>query len=457
MAIPRFDFPSLPFFGRNDALNVRLKEAAYRLDEKLEEVFPRLEEMGTSAYSLRYMNNVFGHASRRRANLTKYAHILSNALEPFDVDALGSISMADYGGGHGTLGLLAREVGVGRVFHSDVNSISSNDARNVAAEIGLSAEAYFVGDSDHFREELEARNTKLDAIANYDVIEHVYNLGQYFVDLSAVTKKGGRWFMGSGANPYNAKIRKQLLEIHDELEVTGNKNRPTPYRKMRRSLIEEHEPSLLPEEVDKLMDATRGWRKEDILRAVDIYRSSGHVVSFCPPYFNTSDPRNGNWGENLISKEFYLQHPVLKNVARRILDRTERPVGPLLRPRQAQTAGATNDSPSRVQAAPQAGRQAAGRHAIRSARRDQRDARASSSLRVAPSVPLLCPEGRLLTARATSPRSRPRSRSDRGSRSSPSTPYKYLQEDIIRLAGDTGFSVPDHHFVDALWRRVHGR
>ena len=55
-----------------------------------------------------------------------------------------------------------------------------------------------------------------------------------------------------------------------------------------------------------------------IKRAVEIYVSSGHIVEFCPPLNNTSDPRNGNWGENMVPVEVYIKHPILRSLTKHI-------------------------------------------------------------------------------------------------------------------------------------------
>lgn len=310
-----FEFERLPFFGSNKEINSCLAKAARRLEKKLAAVAPKLKETGFSTYSQRYMDVVFGTKFRRRYNITKYAHILSHGLQDHSAINLGNITLVDYGGGHGTLSLLAKEVGVGNVIHSDIFSTSSRDAQKLAKAIDAPMGFYFVGDSDDFRAKMELFGQRADVIVNYDVLEHIYNFRRYFLDLAAVTNPGGRWYMGSGANSYNPTLREKLLGIHSQFEGVLGDGNPAAYANFRASRIAEQYPELLPQEVEKLAFSTRGWRMEDIQRAVEIYLSSGHVVTYCPPENNTADPRNGNWQENTVTVESYLDSPVLNKLA----------------------------------------------------------------------------------------------------------------------------------------------
>ena len=310
-----FPFAEMPFFGANAALNARLSDAAVRLEKRLKPIAPRLKEIGMSPYSQRYMDTVFGTPFRRNYNLTKYAHILSNALEKFDPAALSGVTFVDYGGGHGVLSLLARELGVGQVIHSDIFPTSSRDAQLLVNETGLRSGLFFVGDTDDFARQMGFFQQEADVIANYDVLEHVYSFRTYFADLAAVTKPGGRWYMGSGANLYNDRLREHLLEVHAANEGDAESENEACYHRVRAKRIAETYPRLLPEEVAALAVATRGWRGPDIDRAVDIYLSSGRMVSFEPPLNNTSDPRNGNWNENMVPVETYTENPLLRSLA----------------------------------------------------------------------------------------------------------------------------------------------
>lgn len=316
----KYDFPfnTMPFFGANADLNDALSKAADRLSQKLVPVASKLSDLGMSSYSQRYMNTVFGNRYRRRYNLTKYSHILSKALEPYDTTELYKVTLVDYGGGHGVLSLLAKELGVGTVIHSDVFATSSNDAQRLAHAISAPSGHFWVGDTDDFRDKMRIFALTADVIVNYDVIEHIYCFRTYFKDLAAVTKEGGRWYMASGANLYNDRLREHLLERHDELEGSLETESEDSYIYKRKKMIASDFPNLLPSEVNTLALATRGWRAEDIQRAIQIYLSSGHVVQYCPPMNNTSDPRNGNWGENMVPIETFTEHPLLRSLAKDI-------------------------------------------------------------------------------------------------------------------------------------------
>lgn len=318
MAEYKFPFDDLPYFGNNVPLNKLLSVACTNLEESLRKIAPRLSDLGMSPYSQRYMDVVFGRPFRRHYNLTKYSHILSHALESYDPAQLPELTVVDYGGGHGVLSLIARKLGVGTVVHSEIFPTSSQDAQILVRAVGAKAGPFFLGDTHDFRREMDTAGLKADVIVNYDVLEHVYNLRQYFIDLHAVTKSGGRWFMGSGANFYLESERQTFHDLHAQSEGELGDGNPNAYANMRAQIVREHAPSLLEAEVHDLAIATRGWRREDIERAVDIYLSSGHLVRYCPSENNTADPRNGNWAEHTVPFEVYTDSPVLASLAQSI-------------------------------------------------------------------------------------------------------------------------------------------
>jgi ribosomal protein L11 methylase PrmA len=298
-----FDYAGLP---KDRKLLIDIDSAAKRLFNKLKAI--NINTLDTSDYNKSYFG---GHISNLTYRLQLYSYILSWSLAKSNVPYNKFVFM-DYGGGSGTLSLLARELGIGTVIYTDIYDVSCRDAKFIAESIGNRANHYVCGDIDQVINFLKANSIYCNAIASYDVIEHIYDIEAFFNKLQLVPGKQLRIVMSSGANTFNPGIRKAEMEKQLDVEyknrekIWGHKERDClrAYLEVRREMILKHlhklNKELAKSEVDRLARDTRGLIEGDIEKCIDEYLKTGKFPKAPSHPTNTCDPYTGNWMEHLM-------------------------------------------------------------------------------------------------------------------------------------------------------------
>ncbi|AKB51647.1 hypothetical protein MSBRW_2394 [Methanosarcina barkeri str. Wiesmoor] len=297
-----FKFCNLP----DDKSTIKVvNEAASRLHYKLKGM--NLETLDISDYNKKYFGSLLGNL---HSNLQRYAYILVWSITKIDVP-LNKLVFLDYGGGSGMLSLLAKECNIGTVIYNDIYDVSARDAELIGKAIGEQADYYIPGDIDEVIDFLKNNSINCNVIANYDVIEHIYDIEEFLKKISLISNNNLRVFFSSGANPYNPFIKRKLTKYHqmcelvDREQVFGDKERDLleAYSKIRTKLIKSLNPNLSEDQVAYLVTATRGMVESDIQKAVNEFSASGSITlkQKYPQYpTNTCDPYTGNWAEHLM-------------------------------------------------------------------------------------------------------------------------------------------------------------
>jgi len=302
-----FKFCKLP----DDKSTINLvNEAASRLYYKLEKI--DIETLDISDYNKRYFGSLL---SKLQSNLQKYSYILAWSIAKTDIP-LNKFVFLDYGGGSGMLSLLAKECNIGTVIYNDIYHVSSRDAESIGKAIGNQADYYITGDIDEVINFLEKKSINCNAIANYDVIEHIYDIEEFLRKMPLISNSNLRIFFSSGANPYNPIIKRGLVKIHQKSEFLDQEQRHpkqlfgrkgsdpvNSHIKIRKEIIKSLNPDLSVDEVAYLGVATRGMNESDIIKVVNEYLTSGTITlkqKYSKYPTNTCDPYTGNWSEHLM-------------------------------------------------------------------------------------------------------------------------------------------------------------
>jgi hypothetical protein len=308
-----FKFCNLP----DDKSTIKIvNEAASRLYYKLEGI--DIATLDVSDYTKKYFGSLL---NTLQSNLQKYAYILVWSIANTEIP-LNKLVFLDYGGGSGMLSLLAKECKIGTVIYNDIYDVSARDAQLIAKSIGNQADYYIPGDIDTVIEFLIDKSINCNAIANYDVIEHIYDIEEFLKKMALISDSNLRVFFSSGANPYNPLIKRKLVKNHhrcellDREQVFGRKQRDPleSYSKIRTRVIKNLNQDLSDDQVAYLAGATRGLIEYDIKKAVDEYVTRGTVTlkQKYPQYpTNTCDPHTGNWAEHLM--DIYQLRNVLES------------------------------------------------------------------------------------------------------------------------------------------------
>lgn len=285
-----------------------VSDAASRLEQKLAVL--DIYDLGISAYNARYFGGHIESTGARKLNLTKYGYVLAWAIAHLE-KSKDEMVLLDYGGGHGMLSLLAKEYGIGTVIHNDIYSVSCDDAKTIGVMLDLEADDYVPGDIDAVLKYFNANGIICDSVANYDVIEHIYDIDGFLEKLHLLSPGPMSIFLASAANERNPRINRMLMKMHREFENQDREpkagRKPTDATRaiaeLRRNIIGEYAPSLSPADVDKLAVLTRGLIVRDIQDKVDEYRKC-EVFPPQPSHpTNTCDPYTGNWFEHLMNPE----------------------------------------------------------------------------------------------------------------------------------------------------------
>ena len=294
-----YSFARLP---KNYKLLTDINSAAGRLYKKLKKL--DIEKLDISDYSKEYL---IKHLINIHGTLRKYSYILCWSLTPSTV-SLNKFKFLDYGGGTGMLSLLAKELKIGTVIYNDIYDVSCNDAKTLGRAIGNESDYYLQGDIDDAINFLKKDAIHINAIASYDVIEHIYDIEGFLRKLHFLSERSLNVFLSTGANSLNPIKKKALMKQQVEIE---NKNRVKKhghkerdclkaYLKIRGEMITKYNKDLTDNEVKRLAGVTRGVMGTDIYQCVDKYLKTNEFPLEPAHPTNTCDPYTGNWAEHLM-------------------------------------------------------------------------------------------------------------------------------------------------------------
>ena len=311
----QFKWAKLP---KNRALINKINKASTILYEKLED-YDVSKNNDISDYNKRYFGNLIGDESTIVHALQKYSFLLIWGLADVNTP-LNKVVFMDYGGGHGMLALLAKAAGIGTVIHNDIYSISCKDAQYIGNDLDLAADYYIPGDIDDIINFRNERDINIDVIANYDVIEHIYDIEDFLNKLKLLSNSPQSVFFASGANALNPIINKKLKQQHIYIENNDREfkvgRKPTDETRalieVRKKIISELNLDLNLEEIDQLAELTRGMMVDKIKQAATNYINTGNLPDKPLHPTNTCDPYTGNWFEHLMDP-FHLKNILNKN------------------------------------------------------------------------------------------------------------------------------------------------
>jgi 2-polyprenyl-3-methyl-5-hydroxy-6-metoxy-1,4-benzoquinol methylase len=303
---------------KNRTVINKINTASEKLQKKLEK-YDVNRHIDISDYNKRYFGNLINNESSIVHSLQKYSYLLIWSLAYINTP-LNKIVFMDYGGGHGMLALLAKAAGIGTVIHNDIYETSCKDAQYIGNDLDLAADYYIPGNIDDVINFRNDRDININVIANYDVIEHIYDIEDYLNKLKLLSNSFQSIFFASAANEFNPIIKKKLRQQHIYFENYDRDfkfgRKPTDETKalieVRKKIISEINPDLNLTDIDQLAALTRGMMIDKIKQAVTNYINTGNLPNKPSHPTNTCDPYTGNWFEHLMDP-FHLKHILMKN------------------------------------------------------------------------------------------------------------------------------------------------
>jgi len=262
-----------------------------------------IENLKISDYNKEYLKKYINNYS---FYMSLYNQLLHKSIIKLKKPISQSI-FVDYGGGCGMLSYLAKEIGFKTVIYNDIYRTSVNDTKTISREINTVIEVFICGDVYEFVNELNVKNIKPDLICSFDVLEHIYNLEKWFLNIRNIKSEFFLLFMTS-ANSRNPYLVNRLKKLQIKAEYEGlnrtigwkESDLSSSFIEARKSIIKNKFPELENNEINDLSKRTRGLRKEDIEEVVQNYISTSLIDYHIKHPTNTCDPYTGNWTENLI-------------------------------------------------------------------------------------------------------------------------------------------------------------
>ncbi|MFN5793970.1 MAG: methyltransferase domain-containing protein [Bacteroidota bacterium] len=293
----------------NPTLKDALNNAASNLFKKLEAV--NSNELDVSDYSKKYFSN---YQSKLQYSLECGCFILAHSLNHLG-DNFTNATILDHGGGLGMLSLLAKSAQIKTVIYNDIYDVSTTDAKKIASLLNESANHYICSDIRELVAELNNKQLSIDCFISRNVIEHIYNLEEFFYELRNVPGKNLTVFIATTANEKNILVDQytKKLQRKAEFEFSAGKwdkarDAKKPYSILRKEILLEAYPNLQRKELMELVICSRGLIKKDILVMAEKYVKDGIMPNRPSHPSNTCDPYTGNRTENLLPVENYKKY-----------------------------------------------------------------------------------------------------------------------------------------------------
>jgi 2-polyprenyl-3-methyl-5-hydroxy-6-metoxy-1,4-benzoquinol methylase len=289
----------------NETLNTSIGKSADSLKEALLKL--DIDTLNVADYTKKYFKD---YLRKLDYALQSCSLIVSWSIHNSNKDK-NEMTFVDNGAGVGILAMLAKAVGIKNVIYHDIYDVSARDAETIATAAGYKADFYLVGDTPDLVNFINEKRINCDTIASRNVIEHIYDLDDYFKTISKINSPNLNLFLATTANNKNILTDLYTKDIQRKIETKGYIGKWQKDRDSRKSYIEirkEIIKQLLPKDskdLEKLTAFTRGLRKDDIERKVKEFIETGKLPEPINHPTNTCDPITGNWTEHLVELDEY--------------------------------------------------------------------------------------------------------------------------------------------------------
>lgn len=212
--------------------------------------------------------------------------------------SIPDITFIDYGAGLGTLFLLAGKLPFRKVYFNDYFPQWAGYAKIICEKLQIKIDDFISGDIDVVINYGKANNQSFDIVASRNVVEHIYNLEDFYTKLyqSGLTRV---CYCTTTANYHNPVMRLKHFWYHRKAEKDF-------YLKQRQELIKEIKPNINTHDLTQLVKQTRGKAFADFTNAIEQYFNKKTVQPDPSLGTNTCDCKTGVWAEHLITRHQYF-------------------------------------------------------------------------------------------------------------------------------------------------------
>jgi 2-polyprenyl-3-methyl-5-hydroxy-6-metoxy-1,4-benzoquinol methylase len=227
-------------------------------------------------------------------SLQNSAHIIYDAVKKSG-KPVREIQFIDYGAGLGTLFMLAGMMGFKRIVYNDYLPDWQQTAQSICETLNIKMDGYVTGDIDSVMQHAAANGLQYDIIASRNVIEHIYNLPQFYTAIFRHNPKAVT-YSTTTANYHNPAMNCYHIYIHQQTEKKY-------YRRQRSEEIKKLQPLFTGNQLAELTAKTRGKGQQDFIDAVNNISSNNPIKKDKSLRSNTCDCITGVWIEHLLTKK----------------------------------------------------------------------------------------------------------------------------------------------------------
>lgn len=273
---------------------------AFLINQKASELFLTLQNFDTSSLDIgdSFKDYFIQHHLGKRLffSIQNSAHIIYQSVKKSG-KKIEEISITDYGAGLGTLYMLAGMLNFKRIVYNDYLPDWRDTAAAICNALKINIDGYVTGDIDAVLKYAFSEGFVFDIVASRNVIEHIYSLPFFFVEVYQ-HNPNTVIFSTTSANFHNPAMRLKHYLLHKKIERTQY----LPYRK---KILRQEWPEITDKQLTELSTITRGKAKEDFLTAIADYKNERSVTAVPFLRSNTCLPDSGYWCEHLLPKTVY--------------------------------------------------------------------------------------------------------------------------------------------------------
>jgi 2-polyprenyl-3-methyl-5-hydroxy-6-metoxy-1,4-benzoquinol methylase len=268
-----------------------------------------IDNLPISSYSKKYL---FKYQSNSFFFINHYTQIFKKAISKIN-KPLNEINVLDYGGGCGLMSFLAVLSNVKSIIYNDIFETSTQDAQIISKSLDINIDYFVTGNINEVVNFILDKQIEVDLIVSIDVLEHIYDLENWFQQLVKLPTPFTLYF-NTGANSKNPLINRRLMKYQQIAEKVGKekswgwKERDSyeSFLNVRKEIIKNHPQNLSEADIEMLAQKSRGLIKVEIEQLIDLFIKTGIVNYVMKHPTNTCDPITGNWTEHLIDLEEFL-------------------------------------------------------------------------------------------------------------------------------------------------------
>lgn len=269
-----------------DDLSALIDEQAQILYQKLFSL--PVHELNFAPVPLNYY--LARHHERKFFSVQTAAEMLYRSIK-LKGKPVAELTIMEYGAGLGSLYLLSKMIGVKTVVYNDILQDMKDAAMATANYLKVSIDLFIAGDHKPTISELKEKGIECDIILSRNVVEHIYDLNEFYNDMS-IGQPTALIYFSTTANYHNPATVWYHKGIHKKYEKQ--------FLQIRKEIILNQLNDLPEEEANRLATATRGLAVHDLDNAIKQYASNKTLPNPARFYTNTCDPECGQWYEQVI-------------------------------------------------------------------------------------------------------------------------------------------------------------